>query len=127
METGTRVPSDDKPSARIEAARTTHADAVQAFGAAQRNYVDEVNAIALPRLMSGGKVRVTDLDEIEVIRAAAQEAAGTFDQIEALVAEVVDHRNMRCAIAAKLGIKAAATVLVNAAADVARLTGEAAS
>lgn len=81
MEKGTDVPAGPGASDRLAVARTTHAMAVEAYEAAQRLYVEQVNALPVPTLMTGGKVRITDLDSVSAIINAAIEGAAEMIRI----------------------------------------------
>ena len=125
MEKGTNVPGGANASDRLTVARDQHALAVGAYEAAQRDYVEQVNALPLPRLMAGDKVRVTDMDSVTAIMTAAAESAGTHEQAQALFSEVMAYRAARKTISHRLGIGLLAEAVVDGAAEMIRIAGEA--
>ena len=125
MEKGTSVPGGASASDRLAAAREHHALAAAAYEAAQGDYFAQVNALELPRLMAGDKVRITDLDSVAAVTTAAAEAAGTRDQVQGLFSEVMAYRSARKAIADRLGLGKLAEAVIDGSAELIRMAGEA--
>lgn len=123
MNKGTDVPAAGAatPPDRFEAVRQAHATAIKAYDAAQRAYVEQVNALPLPALMAGAKVRVTDMDDLATVVSAAHESAGTVSQLQKLLLEVCEYRTARRRIAAEVDLGRFAEAVVNAAAEMIRL------
>jgi len=127
MSKGTVVPAAGAatPPDRLEAARQAHTTAIKAYEVAQRDYVERVNALPLPALMAGAKVRVTDMDDLATVVSAAHESAGTVAQLQKLLLEVCEYRTARRTIAAQVDLGRYAEAVVNAAAEMIRISGEA--
>jgi len=106
--------------ALLRHAQERHGNAVEDYERAAQAFWDDVNKLALPELMQGPVVRVTDADTIQKARTVLELTETGEAETDRLISELADYRAERDRLAEYHGIADLAEVVAVTAAAVVR-------